>query len=102
MKPEPRAEARGRSRPRPARGWSWERTTFCYWGLASLFERSGFEAAAGRRCTAPRGVGTTMQVTLPLTAPDAAGSAVVVIGRPDDIGRDLAAGPEPWAPARGS
>jgi hypothetical protein len=50
----------------------------------------------------PRGVGTTMQVTMPLTAPDAAGSAVVVIGRPDDIGRDLAAGPEPWAPARGS
>jgi signal transduction histidine kinase len=67
-------------------------------GLVGLTDR--VEALGGRLVLeSPPGAGTTMHVTLPLTAP---GSPVPATGRVDDARRDPAAQPEPSGPARGS
>jgi signal transduction histidine kinase len=70
-------------------------------GLIGLTDR--VEALGGRLSLySPPGVGTTMQVALPLTAPGASGSSAAVTGRPDHSGRDQAIEPEPSGPAQGS
>jgi hypothetical protein len=69
-------------------------------GLVGLTDR--VEALGGRLVLhSPPGAGTTMQVRLPLTAPDAPRSPAAVIGRTDDTGHDPAAEPGPSDPARG-
>jgi signal transduction histidine kinase len=69
-------------------------------GLIGLTDR--VEALGGRiSLHSPPGAGTTMQVTLPLTAPDAPRFPAADTGRPDDTGHDPAVEPEPTGPARG-
>jgi signal transduction histidine kinase len=70
-------------------------------GLVGLTDR--VEALGGRLSLhSPPSAGTTMQVTLPLTAPGAPGSSAVGTGQPDHSGPDLAVEPRPSGPAHGS
>jgi len=67
-------------------------------GLVGLKDR--VEAVGGRiTLHSPPGVGTTVQITLPLTDPSRPGQSATT---PDDAGRGPAAASGPSAPARGS
>ncbi|MCU1615060.1 MAG: histidine kinase [Frankiales bacterium] len=70
-------------------------------GLVGLTDR--VEALGGRLVLhSPPGAGTTVRVSLPLTAPARPGPPVAVTGAPDGTGRDLTVEPEPAGPSRGS
>ncbi|MCW2901705.1 MAG: histidine kinase, partial [Streptosporangiaceae bacterium] len=67
-------------------------------GLIGLTDR--VEALGGRLTLhSPPGAGTTMHVTLPLTAPATTGSPAADTGPPECTDRHRAAEPEPSGPA---